>query len=182
MRLALASLGPGAQPAVKAAAALAGNGPIAAVAKGGTPVAGCASGFVLCPGIAAPAPAPCHVSALLSAVITDRGMLGSMGRGGNPYDNAKAASFIKTLKVEAVYPMAFETFQDVIEQLPDFIEVVYNKRRLHSALGYLSPQQFEDQHRSQRAPTRRRASVAQGRLFAHFPDIALPTGRDETRR
>lgn len=68
-----------------------------------------------------------------------------MGRRGNPYDNAKMESMMKTLKVEGVYPLAFETADDVAEQLPIFIEK-YNSRRLHSALGYLSPIQYEMQH------------------------------------
>lgn len=76
-------------------------------------------------------------------LLKQNGFAISMSAKGNPYDNAFAETFFKTLKYEEVHLWNYETMADVIERVPYFIEEVYNKKRLHSSLGYLSPETFE---------------------------------------
>ena len=68
----------------------------------------------------------------------------SMSRKGNPYDNAACESFMKTLKHEEVYRNEYRDFQEALACIGDFLERVYNRHRLHSALGYLPPAEFEN--------------------------------------
>jgi putative transposase len=67
----------------------------------------------------------------------------SMSRKGNPYDNAWTESFMKILKYEEVYLVGYETYEDVVRRIPEFLEQTYNKERIHSAIGYLTPEEFE---------------------------------------
>lgn len=67
----------------------------------------------------------------------------SCSRKGNPYDNAFCESFMKTLKYNEVDLKRYETMIDVLENVPQFIEEVYNEQRVHSSLDYLTPNEFE---------------------------------------
>jgi putative transposase len=84
----------------------------------------------------------------------------SMSRKGNPYDNAAAESFFKTLKSEEVYLWEYRTMNDVQNRLPYFIEEVYNHKRLHSSIGYVPPVEFEEMlYQTQSCPVTLTASV-----------------------
>jgi putative transposase len=71
----------------------------------------------------------------------------SMSRKGNPYDNAACESFVKTLKQEEVYRNEYRDFHDARASIGEFLERIYNQKRLHSALGYLPPAEFEQRGR-----------------------------------
>lgn len=81
------------------------------------------------------------------AILSESNIRPSCSRKGNPYDNAAMERFMRTLKQEEVYLKCYETIEDVVENVPHFIEDVYNKKRVHSSLGYLTPNEFEAKHR-----------------------------------
>jgi putative transposase len=66
-----------------------------------------------------------------------------MSRPGRPWENGQCESFLKTLKLEEIDARPYRTMEELEEHLAEFIEQIYNKVRLHSALGYLSPEEFE---------------------------------------
>lgn len=80
------------------------------------------------------------------ALLQSKNISVSMSRTGNPYDNAKAESFMKTLKTEEVSISEYETLAEARASIGRFIEIVYNQRRLHSALDYRPPVEFEAEY------------------------------------
>jgi len=76
-------------------------------------------------------------------LLLEHGIEPSMSRAGNPYDNAKCESFMKTLKQEEIYTRLYRDQADLEAHIGEFLERYYNRRRMHSALGYRTPEQFE---------------------------------------
>jgi transposase InsO family protein len=85
-----------------------------------------------------------YASQAYTEMLKQHGATISMSRKGNPYDNAACESFRKTLKHEEVYRNEYRDFQDAHTSISEFLERVYNQKRLHSALGYLPPIEFEN--------------------------------------
>ena len=86
-----------------------------------------------------------YASGEYTNLLKERGIRISMSRRGNPYDNAKCERFMRTLKEEEVYLSEYESMSEARESIALFIEEVYNQKRLHSALGYTPPVEFEQQ-------------------------------------
>lgn len=84
-----------------------------------------------------------YASQVYVDTLRGNGIRVSMSRKGNPYDNAFAESFMKTLKAEEVYMKEYRTFDEACANIKQFIEEVYNKKRLHSSIGYVPPSEFE---------------------------------------
>jgi len=77
-------------------------------------------------------------------LLKRHGMVPSMSRKGDPYDNAAAESFFKTLKMELVYRQRYRTRAEAKAEIVEYIELFYNRRRRHSSLDYLSPAEYEE--------------------------------------
>jgi len=84
-----------------------------------------------------------YASTDYTGLLNQHGIRISMSRTGNPYDNAKAESFIKTLKYEEVYRQEYRDLAEARASIGCFLEKTYNRKRLHSALGYQPPEEFE---------------------------------------
>jgi len=85
-----------------------------------------------------------YASRAYTELLEQNGIAISMSRAGNPYDNARAERFMRTVKQEEVYATKYQDLEDARVQIGTFLEEVYNQRRLHSALGYLPPATFEE--------------------------------------
>jgi putative transposase len=106
------------------------------------------------------------------SILDQHQMIPSMSRPANPYDNASCESFIKTLKREEIYANSYENLEHLRANIETFIEQYYNQKRLHSALGYRSPEEFEQQ-----AQCQNEAADSKGATITFFAGLAQSSTR-----
>ncbi len=106
------------------------------------------------------------------ALLKLYGMVQSMSRPANPYDNASCESFIKTLKREEIYANKYRDLEDLRSHIEEFIDAYYNQKRLHSALGYQTPVEFEAQTHG-----KTEAELYSATLRFSSPDPKIVAGR-----
>jgi transposase InsO family protein len=109
------------------------------------------------------------------ARLGEHGLVASMSRLGNPYDNAKCESFMKTLKQEEIYTRQYRDQADLEAHMEQFLEQYYNCERLHSALGYRSPQAFENLLRTPALPVASLSFSRHGEIYRS--DVGSNSGR-----
>jgi transposase InsO family protein len=122
-----------------------------------------------------------------ASLLAQHGITASMSRPGNPYDNAQCESFIKTLKQEEIYCQRYRDLEDLRSHLREFIEEYYNCGRLHSALGYRTPAEFEARESGAPLTTSLAASVTlsfpgMGKSISPMNGSTAAAGRLITRR
>jgi hypothetical protein len=100
-------------------------------------------------------------------LLESHGMLPSMSRPANPYDNASCESFMRTLKREEIYANTYRDLEDLRAHIEEFIERYYNRIRLHSALGYLPPEEFEQNAASTASGQAGNGAAASMSFFRH---------------
>jgi hypothetical protein len=101
-----------------------------------------------------------YASGVYVAVLQKHGMIPSMSRPANPYDNASCESFMKTLKREEIYANEYRDLDHLRANIAEFIDCYYNRVRLHSALGYKPPEEFEQAANA--------STVSQGATMSFF--------------
>lgn len=87
-----------------------------------------------------------YASEEYTRILSEHGILPSMSRAGNPWDNAACESFMKTLKTEQIDGRSYASLEELQQGIAVFLDDYYNLRRLHSSLGYRPPEEFEQQH------------------------------------
>jgi putative transposase len=117
-----------------------------------------------------------YASAEYVALVQEHHMIPSMSRPANPYDNASCESFVKTLKREEIYANDYRTLEHLATNIDQFIEQYYNRCRLHSALGYRPPEEFERESESGHVSGQLKGATI--RFFNHHEGAGTPQSSD----